>query len=78
MVYQVSKPKTKKDLHNDHSGSLGADTVYQVKNPLFKERLNMCIAKRALSLQTHTYFQNEQGKRRELTPNNVKGEIFLQ
>lgn len=63
-VYQVSKPKTKKDLHNDHSGSLGAVTVYQVKNPLFKERLNMCIPNRALNLQSnyHTHFQISQGR----------------
>lgn len=77
-VYQVSKPKTKKDLHNDHSGSLGAVTVYQVKNPLFKELLNMCIPNRALSLRSdcHTRFQNEPGKRREITPDNVNREIF--
>lgn len=77
-VYQVSKPKTKKDLHNDHSGSLGAVTVYQVKNPLFKERLNMCIPNRALDLRSnyHTYFQNQPEKRGEITPNNIKREIF--
>lgn len=77
-VYQVSKPKTKKDLHNDHSGSLGAVTVYQVKNPLFKERLNMCIPNRALNLRSnyHTHFQNQPGMRREITPNNIKREIF--
>lgn len=77
-VYQVSKPKTKKDLHNDHSGSLGAVTVYQVKNPLFKERLSMCIPNRAWSLRSdyQTRFQNEPGKRKEITPNNVKTESF--
>lgn len=42
-VYQVNKLKTKTDLYNDYSGTLGAVTVYQVKNPLFKEHLNMCI-----------------------------------